>query len=156
MFQLGDLFTEVDHDGVTRWKIFFKELSVTLFELHLEPSPEHLLLAPLPGVIFPLDDVSFPHFVSGVIQHHLDLLIGRVLTALLQRNPPALVNTLLAVEVGGIDADKPLRVRVELSFAEGSNHGLRRASDRSLGWALRVGGEASNCCHISEIFVRYI
>ena len=108
MFELWDLFTEVDHDRVTGWKIFFEKLSVALLELDLEPSPEHLLLAPLPGIIFPLDDVSFPHLVAGVIKHHLDLLVGRVLTALLQRNPPALVDALLAVEVGRIDADEPL------------------------------------------------
>ena len=153
VFELGNLFTEVDHDGVAGRKIFFEQLSVALLELDLEPPSEHLLLTPLTGVIFPLDNVSFPHLVTSVIQHHLDLLVGRVLAALVQSNPPTLVDALLAVEVGGVDADEPLRVGVELVFVEGSHHRLRRASHRALGRALRLRGEASDCCHLSERFL---
>ena len=114
MFKLGDLLTQVAQDGVTGWKIFFQQLPVSLLELDLKSAPEHLLLAPLPRVVLALDDIGLPHLVPSVIQDHLDLLVGWVLAALLQGNPPPLVDTLLAVEVGGVDTDEPLGVGMEL------------------------------------------
>ena len=108
MFQLRNLLSKMNHDGVTRGKIFLQKFAITLFELHLEPAPEHLLLAPFPGVIFPLNDVTFPHLVSSLIQHHLDLLIRGILAAFIKRNSSALIDALLAVEVGRVDADESL------------------------------------------------
>ena len=110
MFQLRNLFSKMNHDRVTSWKIFLQKFSITKFELHFESAPEHLLLAPLSRIIFSLNDVSFPHLVPSVIQHHLDLLISWVLTTFVQRNPSTLIDALLAVEVGRIDADEPLGV----------------------------------------------
>ena len=150
MLELRNLLAEVQHDRVTSGKIFFQQLSVTLLQLDLESASEHLLFAALPRIILALYDVSFAHLVPGVVQHHLDLLVGGVLAALVQRDPATLVDALLAVEVCGVDADEPLRVRVQLVGVERSNLGRGRAPGSHL---LGVRGQASDRRHSLQHFI---
>ena len=150
MFELRNLLAEVQHDRVTSGKIFFQQLSVTLLQLDLESASEHLLFAALPRIILALYDVSFAHLVPGVVQHHLDLLVGGVLAALVQRDPATLVDALLAVKVCGVDADEPLRVRVQLVGVERSNLGRGRSPRPHL---LGVRGQASDRRHSLQHFI---
>ena len=150
MLELRNLLAEVQHDRVTSGEIFFQQLSVTLLQLDLESASEHLLFAALPRIILALYDVSFAHLVPRVIQHHLDLLVGGVLTALVQRDPATLVDALLAVEVCWVDADEPLRVRVQLVGVERSNLGRGRSPRPHL---LGVRGQASNGRHSLQHFI---
>merc|ERR1719384_1439490 len=132
VFEMRDLLSQVNHERITSWEVFLEKFTISLLQLNLEPTTEDLLLAPLSRVIFPLQDVGFAHLVASVVQDHLDLLKCWVLTAFLQRNPPTLVDALLAVEVGRVDADKSLRVGVEFVWVEGSELRLRRTPDGSL------------------------
>ena len=132
MFQQRNLLPEVHHQRITSWEIFLQKLSVSKLHLNFEPSSENLFLAFLSRVILPLQDVGFAHLVPGIVQNHLDLLECWILTAFLKRNPSSLVDALLAVEVGRVDADESLRVGVKFVWVEGSELRLRGAPDGSL------------------------
>merc|ERR1719383_1608482 len=94
VLQLGYLLSKISHDGIPGRKVLFKEFSVSLLQLNLEPSPEHWLLAPFPRVKLPFQNIRLAKDITSIIQHRLDLLIGWVLNSLRHWESPTLTNTL--------------------------------------------------------------
>merc|ERR1740128_1294862 len=112
--QLRYFLSYVQHDGLPGLEFVLAELSLLVLQVNTEPSNHRRLFAPLPGVELPLQNVVH----LGVVQHHFDLLIGWSVYSFSGRDPSTLLEGLLAVEEGGVDADPSLGVVVGLHLVE--------------------------------------
>merc|ERR1719189_875124 len=118
VFQLWNLDSNVFHQRLPCWKFLLEKLSIRLFQLNLEPTSEHWLLALLSRVELPLHHIVGPHLKARLIQNHLDLLVVGVLHRLFLGNPSAFTDALQLVHVCRVDADEPLWLRVQLIRVE--------------------------------------